>query len=203
MPKEETATSLVGAEILNLITTGMYHTPLAIYREYIQNAADAIEASPWPDKGQVAISIDTGKRNVRVRDNGPGLTHDQAKRDLIPIARSRKRRGVDRGFRGIGRLAGLAFADKVTFRTRTRGNAAGDRDHVGRNDASGQAAVGSTDPEEIIRGCVAVLKRGRNRVARSLLRSGGRARGTTRRRPNTEPGCGAEVHRRSRSGSHV
>ena len=155
MPKEETATSLVGAEILSLITTGMYHTPLAIYREYIQNAADAIEASPWPDKGQVAISIDTGKRNVRIRDNGPGLTHDQAKRDLIPIARSRKRRGVDRGFRGIGRLAGLAFADKVTFRTRTRG-----MQPVTEITWDGTtlraSAVGSTDPEEIIRGCVAV-----------------------------------------------
>ena len=155
MPKEEAAASLVGAEILNLITTGMYHTPLAIYREYIQNAADAIEASPWPDRGRVEISIDTRKRNVRIRDNGPGLSHDQAQRDLIPIARSRKRRGVDRGFRGIGRLAGLAFADKVMFRTRARA-----MQPVTEITWDGTvlraSAMGSTDPEEIIQSCVAV-----------------------------------------------
>lgn len=155
MPKEEAATSLVGAEILNLITTGMYHTPLAIYREYIQNAADAIEASPWPDKGQVEISIDVGKRNVRIRDNGPGLTHAQAERNLIPIARSQKRRGVDRGFRGIGRLAGLAFAERITFRTRARGIQT--LTEITWDGTSLRAsAVGCTDPEQIIRSCVAV-----------------------------------------------
>ena len=155
MPKEEAAASLVGAEILNLITTGMYHTPLAVYREYIQNAADAIEASPWPDRGRVEISINPGKRNIRIRDNGPGLTHAQAKRDLIPIARSRKRRGVDRGFRGIGRLAGLAFADKVTFRTRARAMQPV-TEITWDGTALRASAMGSLDPEEIIHSCVAV-----------------------------------------------
>ena len=155
MPREEAATSLVGAEILNLITTGMYHTPLAIYREYIQNAADAIEASPWSDKGQVEITISTGKRNVRIRDNGPGLTHAQAERSLIPVARSRKSRGVDRGFRGIGRLAGLAFADRITFRTRALGMQP--VTEITWDGTSLRAsAVGCTDPEKIIRNCVAV-----------------------------------------------
>ncbi len=41
-------------------------------------------------------------------------------RALLPIARSQKLRGTDRGFRGIGRLSGLAFAESVTFLTRTR-----------------------------------------------------------------------------------
>lgn len=155
MPKGEAATSLVGAEILNLITTGMYHTPLAIYREYIQNAADAIEASPWPDKGQVEILIDAGKRNVRIRDNGPGLTPAQAERNLIPIARSQKRRGVDRGFRGIGRLAGLAFADRITFRTRARGmQPVTEITWDGTNLRA--SAVECTDPDQIIRSCVTV-----------------------------------------------
>lgn len=155
MRKNEPAASLVGAEILNLVTTGMYHTPLAVYREYIQNAADAIEASPWPDKGTVEISIDTGKRNVRIRDNGPGLTHTQAKRELIPIARSRKRRGIDRGFRGIGRLAGLAFADRVTFRTRARTMQAV-TEITWDGTTLRTSATGPTDPEEIIQNCVTV-----------------------------------------------
>ena len=33
---------LVGGDILSLVTAGMYNNPLAIYREYIQNAADAV-----------------------------------------------------------------------------------------------------------------------------------------------------------------
>lgn len=155
MPKHGALASLVGADILNLVTTGMYHTPLAIYREYIQNCADAIEGSRWADKGHVDVSVNPGERNVRIRDNGPGLTHTEAKRELIPIARSRKRRGADRGFRGIGRLSGLAFADKVTFRTR-----AGPRQSVteiGWNGATLRAsAVEGADPDRIIQDCVEI-----------------------------------------------
>ena len=113
--------SLVGGDILNLITAGMYHSPLAVYREYLQNAADATGTSPDPAGGRVEITVDTTRRRVTIRDNGPGLSHSDALRELIPIARSRKRRGIHRGFRGIGRLAGLAFAEAVTFRTRASG----------------------------------------------------------------------------------
>ena len=157
MTVNDPATTWMGADILNLITTGMYHTPLAIYREYIQNAADAIEGSTWRENGRVEISIDTQGRRVTIRDNGPGLTHAQAKRDLIPIARSRKRRGVDRGFRGIGRLSGLAFADKVTFRTRARATQsvteiAWDGTVLRANAVAGQ------DLGQIIENCVEVSK---------------------------------------------
>ena len=112
--------SLVGGGILNLITTGMYSSPLAVYREYIQNAADAVQCESDSSVGVVKISIDPGGRRITIRDNGPGLRHVDALRDLLPVARSRKQRGsTDRGFRGIGRLSGLAFAEVVTFRTRT------------------------------------------------------------------------------------
>lgn len=157
MLRNDAPVSLVGADILNLLTTGMYHTPLAVYREYIQNAADAIEGSQWPDKGRVEISINPGKRNVKIRDNGPGLTHAQANRELIPIARSRKRRGIDRGFRGIGRLSGLAFADKVTFRTRARGIQP--VTEISWDGTTLRAsAVGGADPGQIIQDCVEVSR---------------------------------------------
>ena len=157
MPNDEAATSLMGADILNLITTGMYHTPLAMYREYIQNAADAIEGSPQPEEGRVEIMIDAGERKVRIRDNGPGLTHAQAKRELIPIARSRKRRGVDRGFRGIGRLSGLAFAEAVTFRTRSRATQA--VTEIRWDGATLRTSVvGGEDLGRIIESCVTISK---------------------------------------------
>ena len=113
------ARSLVGGEILNLLTSGMYGNPLAIYREYIQNSADAIEASSDPESGRVEVALAPGERRVSIRDNGPGLSRREAERELIPIARSRKQRGIARGFRGIGRLSALAFAETVSFRTRS------------------------------------------------------------------------------------
>lgn len=111
--------SVVGGDILNLVTTGMYHSPLAIYREYLQNAADAIGSSPKPDEGRVEITIYPAERRVTIQDNGRGLSYLDALRDLIPVARSRKQRGIDRGFRGIGRLSALAFAERVNFYTRS------------------------------------------------------------------------------------
>lgn len=109
--------TLVGADVLRLITSGMYTNPLAVYREYVQNAADAIASSNIPN-GRVVISMDMGKRCVRIRDNGPGLSYEEAQRELIPISKSRKHRQRDRGFRGIGRLCGLAFGTSVSFLTR-------------------------------------------------------------------------------------
>ena len=157
MPEKDVPMSLVGADILNLVTTGMYHTPLAVYREYIQNSADAIECSDLPDQGRVEISIDPGERNVKIRDNGPGLTHAEARRALIPIARSSKQRGVDRGFRGIGRLAGLAFANRVRFRTRESGMQP--VTEITWDGTSLRAsALSGVDPEQLIHDCVAVSR---------------------------------------------
>lgn len=115
---------LMGAEILGLITVGMYSHPLSLYREYIQNAADAAAGVVGRnDRGTVEIAIDSQARRVRIRDDGPGLSLQEATRVLVPVARSLKRRGIDRGFRGIGRLAGLAFAESVMFTTRSHGDA--------------------------------------------------------------------------------
>ncbi len=114
----ETTPALSGAGLLGLVTTGMYDDPLSMYREYIQNAADAVTGSGFPGNARVDIEIDVTARRVRIRDNGPGLSPEDALERLLPIGRSDKRLGIDRGFRGIGRLAGLAFAKTVSFTTR-------------------------------------------------------------------------------------
>lgn len=113
---------LIGGSILSLITTGMYVSPLAIYREYLQNAADAIASSSKQRNGKVEITFDLTGLCVTIRDNGPGLSHEQAVRELVPISQSQKQRLRDRGFRGIGRLSGLAFGHSVTFLTRSDKN---------------------------------------------------------------------------------
>ena len=114
---------LIGSDLLSLVTSGIHTAPLSIYREYIQNAADSIAASGAPDAGKVEINIDPANRRVTILDNGLGLSRVQALQELTPVASSSKRVGVDRGFRGIGRLSGLAFSDSVTFRTRQQDGA--------------------------------------------------------------------------------
>ncbi len=145
----------VGGDILGLVTTGMYRSPLSIYREYLQNAADAIGSISNPDDGRVEIAIHPAERRVAIRDNGRGLSYQDAVRDLIPIAQSRKLRGIDRGFRGIGRLSGLAFAESVSFYTRSVAS-----QPVTRITWSGSAlragAIQTTRTEHLIRECVDV-----------------------------------------------
>ena len=73
----------------------------------------------------------------------------------MPIGRSKKQMGSDRGFRGIGRLAGLAFAETVTFTTRARRDELVTR--VTWNSSrlpSSAAAVGEI--EDVVQDCVDV-----------------------------------------------
>ena len=114
-------TPKIGADVLGLITSGIYDTPLAAIREYIQNAADAY-ASVGDMHGRVEIWADPAELRLTIRDYGPGLSAEDALRNLVPVARSYKIIEQDRGFRGIGRLAGLAFADQVKFVTRAKGS---------------------------------------------------------------------------------
>lgn len=112
--------TLVGGDILRLLTAGMYDNPLAIYREYIQNAADSFGARGDNRAGLVRVTIDPVESQVNILDDGIGLSPLDAARRLVHIGNSVKVRGVDRGLRGIGRLSALAFAEKVHFTTRAR-----------------------------------------------------------------------------------
>jgi molecular chaperone HtpG len=119
---------IVGKDVIELLSSAMYVDPLSIYREYIQNAADAIDdarAAGFLDdgsSGQVTIRIDPESRSLTIRDNGIGLGVAEAPAKLLAIGASAKRGTQARGFRGVGRLAGLAYARSLTFRTRTAGD---------------------------------------------------------------------------------
>ncbi len=110
---------LVGGDILRLVTVGMNDNPLVLYREYLQNAADSI-ASRGDLGGSVQVNIDPVASQITIEDDGTGLSPLDAARRLIPIGASTKNPLTDRGFRGIGRLSGLAFAQTLVFTTRAR-----------------------------------------------------------------------------------
>lgn len=118
---------IVGKDILEVLSNAMYVDPLAIYREYIQNAADAIDEAHRtgilsPRKtGTVEIEIDIEKRAAIIRDNGTGIPSAEFENRLVSFGASVKRGTNSRGFRGVGRLSGLAYCQELLFRSRSIG----------------------------------------------------------------------------------
>lgn len=112
----------VGKNILDNLTTGMYSDSKVIYREYIQNACDQIDLAInmgllSEDEGFVDIFIDPQKRYISIRDNATGVKSDSFIQDVGDIANSNKEIGKNKGFRGIGRLCGLAYCKTLKFTT--------------------------------------------------------------------------------------
>lgn len=112
----------IGKDVIESLTLGMYEDCRFIYREYIQNAADAIDKAvefSLLDKGEAAIhvTIDVANRIISVHDNATGIEQSNVMRILRNIAHSTKKRGEDKGFRGIGRLGGLGYCSKLIFKT--------------------------------------------------------------------------------------
>src|SRR4051794_431192 len=120
---------VVGKDILEVLSSAMYVDPLAIYREYIQNAADAIDEGRrtgvlgTKEIGTVEIEIDIEKRSVIIRDNGTGIPMNEFEMRMTSFGSSAKRGSNARGFRGVGRLSGLAYCQELIFRSRSAGEA--------------------------------------------------------------------------------
>lgn len=115
---------VVGRDVIELLSSGMYTDPLTIYREYIQNAADSIdraraEGMLASDEGEVILRVDQSTRTVTITDNGAGISKADFVRRLASLGASSKRGLGERGFRGVGRLSGLAYVQELVFRTRT------------------------------------------------------------------------------------
>jgi Molecular chaperone, HSP90 family len=109
-----------GANILENLTTGMYQDSKVIYREYIQNSCDQIDKAVKdgilkPGEGTIKIWLDRDQRTIVIEDNATGIPAISFQRTLGNIADSDKKIGEDKGFRGIGRLCGLAYCKELVF----------------------------------------------------------------------------------------
>jgi molecular chaperone HtpG len=119
---------VIGKDIIELFSTAMYIDPLTLYREYVQNAVDAVDAACSAgllenrSEGRIEIHVDPVRREARFRDNGIGVSAESAVRVLTAFGASEKRGQSARGFRGIGRLAALGFCQVLTFRTKAAGD---------------------------------------------------------------------------------
>ncbi len=117
---------IFGKNVIETLSVGMYDNPLFLFREYVQNAADAIDAAVRmgilnEGEGQIEIIIEPEHRLISFEDNGTGIPRKQVKKMLANIGDSQKDRRTDKGFRGIGRLGGLGYCQKVRFETSTKG----------------------------------------------------------------------------------
>lgn len=117
----------VGASVLETLTTGMYVEPFDALREYLQNSADAIRAAVplgvlrANECGRIRITISPNDRSIAIRDNGTGIPAGAVLDKLLDVGVSEKTIGTASGFRGIGRLAGLAYCSRLVFMTRASG----------------------------------------------------------------------------------
>ena len=118
---------VIGKDILELLSYAMYADPLSIYREYIQNSADSIDDASNLNLykktlvPRIDISISQADRSVKILDNGAGINKFTFKKKITAFGGSKKRGSNARGFRGVGRLAGLGYCQELIFRTRAQG----------------------------------------------------------------------------------
>ncbi|MGI8907410.1 MAG: ATP-binding protein [Candidatus Sumerlaeaceae bacterium] len=119
---------VIGKDVLELLSSAMYVDPLSIYREYVQNSADAIDQALGAGlyrQGtlpRIDITLDPSTRRAVIRDNGVGVSRAQFTRTLSAIGASKKRGSAARGFRGVGRLAGLGYCKELLMRSRSLGD---------------------------------------------------------------------------------
>jgi len=115
---------VIGKNVIENLTIGMYDDPRFVYREYVQNAADQIDVVKkeklYQSKNEppsIFIQINKDTRTVVIEDNATGIKSQEVLPLLGNIAQSTKNRYEDKGFRGIGRLGGLGYCERLIFET--------------------------------------------------------------------------------------
>lgn len=98
----------IGAEIIAILTRGMYPDPKDALREYIQNGVDAKAKN-------VTVKIRQG--NIVVQDDGTGMDYTTL-RKAARIGVSDKNPSKDVGFMGIGIYSAYHLCDTLTILTR-------------------------------------------------------------------------------------
>jgi len=106
----------VGAGILSIITESLYDKPIVVFREYVQNSVDSFrKVEEKEDSNDLVSKIWLIDNNLYFLDNGNGIPKNSFRKEMESIAFSKKKRINDIGYKGIGRLSGLPYCDKLTF----------------------------------------------------------------------------------------
>ncbi len=131
-------------QILHLVTHSLYSNKEIFLRELVSNASDAcdklrFEALDTPalfedaPELKVQVSFDAEKKTVSIRDNGIGMSAEEAVEHLGTIAKSGTREFMAKlegeqkkdanliGQFGVGFYSGFIVADRITVETRRAG----------------------------------------------------------------------------------
>lgn len=109
----------IGKGILKICMGDNYTDATVVFREYVQNAIDAIyqaEAENIISFTDNYVSIDTNSGNVKIMDRGIGVKAEDIGRVLVDLGNSTKSSN-DIGQYGIGRLSGANWCDRIIFET--------------------------------------------------------------------------------------
>lgn len=106
-----------GARLLETLTSALYSDPIVVFREYVQNSVDSFVLVQDTNRElEVSITVDLQNRHIKIDDNGSGIPREKFQSIMLSLGKSEKTGDVGQiGFRGIGRLAGLAFCEKLEF----------------------------------------------------------------------------------------
>lgn len=115
-----------GAFVIESLTLGMYGESRNAIREYVQNSFDSLRQAVGDgliqaEDARIDVEMDANRNGLTIRDNGGGLRTENAAIVLAAIGASNKDYRHNAGFRGIGRLAGIVFCDRLIFTTKAKG----------------------------------------------------------------------------------
>ncbi len=114
----------ISLSVLNHLGRKLYRSFITVLGEAVSNAWDA-------DATTVRIYLDTEKNTMVIKDNGQGMSEEDFQDKFLKIGYSKRKEG-DRsakrkrpfiGRKGIGKLALLSCAQRITVVSRVRGGA--------------------------------------------------------------------------------
>ncbi len=163
MEKQTLAFQAEVQQILHLVTHSLYSNKEIFLRELVSNASDACDklrfealdnAALYEDAPnlEVRVGFDAEAKTITIRDNGIGMSADEAVAHLGTIAKSGTREFMNRlqgdqkkdanliGQFGVGFYSGFIVADRITVESRRAGLPA-DQGVRWSSDGSGQFEV--------------------------------------------------------------
>jgi Histidine kinase-, DNA gyrase B-, and HSP90-like ATPase len=164
-PPELPARIRIGSFFLETLTTGMYEDAFHCIREYVQNAFDAVHDAVQAGvigggDGRITLTIGGSAKQatLSVRDNGTGVRGSEAVDRFVSLGASIKQPAHHAGFRGIGRLAGIAYCSTLKFTTKAMGEEAATIFEFDCGKLRGFMAPGAQprDVSEVVRSSVTV-----------------------------------------------
>ena len=111
----------ISLSVLNHLGRNLYRRFTTILGEAVSNSWDA-------DAYNVSINIDRESNNLIIKDDGSGMTSTDFQKKFLRIGYSKRKNGKDKsqkgrpfiGRKGIGKLALLSCADKITVISKTK-----------------------------------------------------------------------------------